>query len=280
MVNINGFIFKDSNKLLSLENRGFTYGDSLFETIKVINEPLFWEYHYFRLISSMRILRMDIPMNFTPEYLEKEIMELLKKFDSNCKSFRVKLIVFRKNGGYYLPNSNHIEYAITAKPLKSNRYILNNEKYEIELFKDFLVSPNLLSTLKTNNKVTNVIGSIYANENNFDNCLLINTNKNIIEALNGNIFIVKDNIIKTPPLSDGCLNGIIRKKIIEILKGSNEFELEVNSILSFELQKSDEIFITNVIDGINSVTKYRKKNYSNVVCKKLINKLNNEIGFD
>ena len=223
---------------------------------------------------------MDIPMNFTPEYLEKEIMELIKNLDSNCKSFRVKLIVFRKNGGYYLPNSNHIEYAITATPLKSNRYILNNEKYEIELFKDFLVSPNILSTLKTNNKVTNVIGSIYANENNFDNCLLINTNKNIVEALNGNIFIVKDNIIKTPPLSDGCLNGIVRKKIIEILKGSNEFELEVNSILSFELQKSDEIFITNVIDGINSVTKYRKKNYNNIVCKKLIKKLNNEIGFD
>ena len=72
---------------------------------------------------------MDIPMNFTPEYLDKEIMELLKKLDSNCKSFRVKLIVFRKNGGYYLPNSNHIEYAITATPLKSDRYILNNEKY-------------------------------------------------------------------------------------------------------------------------------------------------------
>ena len=81
-------------------------------------------------------------------------------------------------------------------------------------------------------------------------------------------------------MSDGCLHGIVRKKIREILKGSNEFELEVNSILSFELQKADEIFITNVIDGINSVTKYRKKNYNNVGSKMLSKKLNNEIGFD
>lgn len=274
MININGKIFKDSEAHLSVQNRGLAYGDAVFETIKVNNKPLFWESHYFRLMASMRILRMRIPMNFTPEFLENQIMDLLASIPEQAVSYRVKITVYRASGGLYTPNSNNVEFSITAEALDSDLYIYKTNDFEIELFKDYLISPNLLSTLKTNNKVVNVLAGIFAKENNFQNCLLLNTNKNIIEALNGNVFLVKDNVIKTPPVSDGALKGIMRGQLIDIIKKSNNFELDVSSIFPFELQKVDEIFITNVIQGIVPVTKFRKKFYANEISKMLLKSLN------
>ena len=277
MININGTLLEDVNANLSLENRGFTYGDAIFETIKVNNRPLFWEAHYFRLMASMRIMRMKIPMKFTPEFLEAEIMDLIATKISKVKSHRVKLSVYRVSGGYYTPDNNSIEYSISMSPLDNFLYAHTPYNYEIDLFKNYQISPNLLSTIKTNNKALNVIGSIYAKENNFNNCLLLNTNKNVIEALNGNIFLVKNNIIKTPPLLDGCMKGIIRGKLIEIINKTSNYELNEKSISPFELQKADEIFITNVISGIIPVTKFRKKEYKTETSKLLLDKLNIKI---
>ena len=274
MININGTILEDSEAYLSVDNRGFAYGDAVFETIKVNSKPLFWEAHYFRLMASMRILRMEIPMHFTPEFLESQIMDLVDTQSEKAKSYRVKLTVFRATGGYYTPTSNAVKFTIALAPLDSDIYNSHTDSCEIELFKDYFIAPNLLSTLKTNNKAINVVGSIFAKENNYDNCLLLNTNKNIIEALNGNVFLVKDNVIKTPPLADGCLKGIIRDQLIDMISKSDNYDLIETSISPFELQKADEIFITNVIQGIKPVTKFRKKAYTAEAAKKFQNKLN------
>ena len=274
MININGTILEDSEAYLSVDNRGFAYGDAVFETIKVNSKPLFWEAHYFRLMASMRILRMEIPMHFTPEFLESQIMDLVDTQSEKAKSYRVKLTVFRATGGYYTPTSNAVKFTIALAPLDSDIYNSHTDSCEIELFKDYFIAPNLLSTLKTNNKAINVVGSIFAKENNYDNCLLLNTNKNIIEALNGNVFLVKDNVIKTPPLADGCLKGIIRDQLIDMISKSDNYDLIETSISPFELQKADEIFITNVIQGVKPVTKFRKKTYTTEAAKKFQNKLN------
>ena len=274
MININGTILEDSEAYLSVDNRGFAYGDAVFETIKVNSKPLFWEAHYFRLMASMRILRMEIPMHFTPEFLESQIMDLVDTQSEKAKSYRVKLTVFRATGGYYTPTSNTVKFTIALAPLDSDIYNSHTDSCEIELFKDYFIAPNLLSTLKTNNKAINVVGSIFAKENNYDNCLLLNTNKNIIEALNGNVFLVKDNFIKTPPLADGCLKGIIRDQLIDMISKSDNYDLIETSISPFELQKADEIFITNVIQGVKPVTKFRKKTYTTEAAKKFQNKLN------
>lgn len=277
MINFNGNITQETN-IVSYNNRGFNYGDVLFETLKVSNgKILFWEDHYFRLMASMRILRMEIPMNFTLEFLESEILKTIKANHLTNQTARVKLIVNRVSGGLYLPNFNEIEYIIAVSTLQNNFYSITEKNYTVDLFKDYYVSPSLLSTLKTNNKALHVVGSTYAKENQFDNCLLLNTNKQVIEALNGNLFLVKDNSIKTPPLSDGCLKGIMRKQILEVIEKHPDYTLVEESISAFELQKADELFITNVIVGIQAITNYRKKNYSNSVAKDLVNKLNTKI---
>lgn len=275
MINLNGKIVDHETANISVYNRGLAYGDSVFETIRVINSKIiFWEDHYFRLMASMRIMRMEIPANFSPEFLEQQIQHLIKENKLENSPVRIKFTVFRKQGGYYTPTTLDIDYFITAEVLPDSFYLLNSENYEVELFKDHYINSGLLSTIKSNNKAVNVLGGIYAMENGYKNCLLLNENKTVVEALNGNLFLVSENKIKTPPLTDGALNGIIRKQLISVIKTMLELEIEETSISPFELQKADELFITNVIVGIQPITKYRKKEYKVEVAKEILSKLN------
>lgn len=275
MVNYNGQLLPQDSKFLNHRNRGLRYGDSLFETLRAVSGKIFfWEDHYLRLMASMRMLRMDIPMDFTMEFLEEKIQAVIAANELQEKAARIRLTVFRNDGGLYLPDTHAISYSIEANALKNPFYILEEGRYEVELFKDFYVNADMLSTLKTNNRILNVVGSIFARENDYDNCLLLNNDKQIVEALNGNLFLVKDGILKTPPLSDGCLNGIIRKKVMDVVHKLDNYELQESSISPFELQKADELFITNSISGIRPITQYRKKQFGLSVAKDLLGKLN------
>ena len=170
MINFNGTLQENTSEKHLINNRGYAFGDALFETMKIVNgNILFWEDHYFRLMSSMRILRMEIPMNFTMEFLQDEIIKTIDANSLSNKAVRVRLNINRIEGGKYLPQSNNIQYNIVCEMLDSELYEHNQSTYTIDLYKDFFVAPGLLSTLKTNNKVINVLGSIFAKENKFDN---------------------------------------------------------------------------------------------------------------
>lgn len=275
MINHNGHILSENETTISFANRGLNYGDAVFETLRIsAGKVLFWEDHYFRLMASMRIMRMEIPMTFTPEFLEAEILKTVQSAGESNKTYRAKLLVWRGEGGKYTPTSKDVSFVITAEMLTTPFYTISEDAYEVELFKDHYVTAGLLSTLKSNNRIINVLGSIYAKENDYANCFLLNEKKQVVEALNGNIFLVNGYKIKTPPTTDGCLNGILRKQIIKILGQVPDYILEETSVSPFELQKADEIFITNTIVGIQPVTKYRKKEYGTSVAKELLQKLN------
>jgi branched-chain amino acid aminotransferase len=215
-------------------------------------------------MASMRMIRMRIPIEFTLEFLEEEILKTVATHESNTH-LRVRLSVFRKDGGFYTPKTNHIDYLITVDTIKYQ----SKESYRIDLYKDFYVNSGYLSTLKSTNKLINTLASIYAEENDFDNCILLNERKGVVEVTNSNIFLIKGSTVKTPPLSEGCLKGIIRGKIIEMLEKKEGIEIEESAITPFEIQKADEIFITNSIAGIQPVTQYRKKEFKTDFAKKL-----------
>ena len=265
MINFNGELLFKENIKLTTDNRGFKYGDGIFETIKVVHDKvIFWEDHYFRLMASMRMLRMKIPMEFTLEFLEKEILKTVAVLEDGA-SFRVRLNVFRKDGGLYTPKTNAIDYLIEA----SESNYKTKETYEIDVFKDFYNYSGLLSTIKTNNRMLNTLASIYANENDLDNCILVNERKGVVEVANANIFIVKNHIVKTPALTEGCIKGVVRSKVIDILIKNKDFTIEETVISPFEIQKADEVFITNAIMGIQAVTKYKKKSFNTDLAGKL-----------
>tara|TARA_B110000046_G_scaffold65615_1_gene73128 strand:+ start:612 stop:1445 length:834 start_codon:yes stop_codon:yes gene_type:complete len=265
MLNYNGNLVAFDDVKITPNNRAFKYGDSIFETIKVVNGKLvFWEDHYFRLMASMRMLRMKIPMNFTLEFLEEEILKTVS-INEIKKNRRARLSVTRKDGGFYTPNTNEIDYLIESQEIE----YLTKSSYKVDLFKDFYVYSGHLSTVKTNNKLIHTLASIYAKENDLDNCFLLNERKGVVEATNASLFLVKGTVIKTPPLTEGCLKGIAREKVISVINSSNDYTIEETIISPFEIQKADEVFITNSVMGIQPITNYRKKEFSTTISKKL-----------
>ena len=265
MLNYNGNLVAFDDVKITPNNRAFKYGDSVFETIKVVHGKLvFWEEHYFRLMASMRMLRMKIPMNFTLEFLEEQLLKTVSVNENN-KNTRARLSVTRKDGGFYTPNTNEIDYLIESQEIEYS----TKASYKVDLFKDFYVYSGHLSTVKTNNKLIHTLASIYAKENDLDNCFLLNERKGVVEATNASLFLVKGTVIKTPPLTEGCLKGIAREKVISVINSSNDYTIEETIISPFEIQKADEVFITNSVMGIQPITNYRKKEFSTTISKKL-----------
>lgn len=278
MINFNGNII-DSNLNQLYNNRAFLFGDAVFETLKVLdNKILFFEDHYFRLMSSMRIMRMEIPMNFTMEFLEQEVLNLVAQKEK-APSYRVRITVYRDSDGFYLPKTNNVGFLINAQSLENALYSISENAYEVDLYKDFYVTKQLLSSVKSTNRAINITGSVFANENGLQNCLLVNDAKNVIEALNGNLFMLLNGKLITPPVSEGCIGGILRKQILTIAKKIEGVEVVEEPISPFDLQKADELFITNIITGIQPITKYRKKEFKNDFAKQLLVKLNALVRF-
>ena len=277
MLNYNGNFIDQTN--LSFSNRAFLYGDSVFETIKVVkNKVLFWEEHYLRLMSSMRILKIEIPNEFTPDYLESQIKKTISSI-SELFTGRVRLTVFREGEGLYLPKSNQASFVINSFQNEVFSFETKFKTYKVDIYKDYLIQSNLLSNLKTSNRLINVIGSIYAQENGLDNCILLNENKLVTEFLNGNIFLVKDNVVKTPPINSGCLNGVMRNKIIELINKIPLLEIFEKDFSAYEIISSQEVWVSNSISGIIPVSQYRNKQFGNSIAKKVLDFLNREITF-
>ena len=275
MINYNeNYINKSGSDLL---NRGFLYGDSVFESIRIVNNKIiFWEDHYMRLMSSMRIIRIEIPQSYTPDFFKVQITNTFSKVNSSFTG-RVRLTIFRDGGGYYAPELSSPSFIVNCSVIDSEEFYLKDSEFKVDLFKDYYIQNDLLSNLKTNNKLINVLAGIYADENNLDNCILLNNKKNVTEFLNGNLFIVRENKIITPNLDSGCLKGIMRKKIIEYIKLIPEFSIEETVISPFDLLSANEIWLTNSISGIITVTNYRNKSFSNDVAKIFIDFLNKKV---
>ena len=274
MINFNGKITDLSDQLIN--NRAFLYGDAVFETLIIFNDKiLFWEDHYFRLMSSMRIIRLDIPDKYTPEFFKENIIKIHNNISQTGNS-RIRINIYRSSGGKYKPEKNTPSFIISCESINYNTYKLNKGHYEVDLYKDYYLDNQLISSIKSNNKIINVVASIYASENGFNNCILLNKDKFVSEFINSNLFIIKDEKIYTPTLKSGCLNGVVRKNLFKILSSSS-FEVCEQDLSTFDITQSDEIFGTNIAQGIFSVTKFRKKDYDCSKTKKIITMLNNFI---
>ena len=193
------------------------------------------------------------------------------------KPCRVKLYICRKDGGLYTPKTNQIDYVIEVLELSYNDFVIANINYCTEIFPDFKIQQNILSNIKSNNRIVNVLASIFSKENKLENCILLSENKNICEASNSNIFVITGDKIKTPPLSDGCINGVMRGNIIRIIEQKTKYSVEEISISAFEMKKADEIFLTNAISGIIPVSQNNGVDYQLNISLQILELLNKEI---
>lgn len=272
-INHNGnFILSDA-PMVTANNRSFRYGDALFETIRLANyNPQFLKEHLLRLIAGMQVLKMEMNANLNTTFLEHAILELAQK-NNVTSDGRVRLTVYRNEGGLYAPSDNKVSFVVEVYPIEEKGYILNQKGYTVDLFTEFKKAQNALSSIKSANSAIYVIAGIHKTNHQLDECLLLNDKHHIIEGISSNIFAVKNGVLYTPPVGDGCVNGVMRKKIIEIAQANKIAVYEI-SVMQNVLLGADELFLTNTINGIRWVVAYKQKRYFNDTSQRLTQKLN------
>jgi branched-chain amino acid aminotransferase len=272
-INNNGTIVSAEEPVVTARNRSFRYGDALFESIRFTNsKPQFLKEHLQRLFTGMKVLKMQKDDLYSESFFENAILELAKK-NSITTDGRIRLTVYRNDGGLYTPDNNSTAYLIEIAPLNDVGYVLNQKGITVDLFNDFKKQKNTLSSIKSANSIIYVLAGIYKSQNQLDDCIILNDESHIIESISSNIFAVKNGVLYTPPIADGCVDGVMRKKIIEIANANRIAVYEI-SVMQNVLLGADELFLTNAISGIRWVVAYKQKRYFNNTSKKLIEKLN------
>ncbi|OFX84190.1 MAG: hypothetical protein A2W99_00240 [Bacteroidetes bacterium GWF2_33_16] len=275
---LNGEYFSRDEFGVSISNRSFCYGDGLFETMHCNGTEIqFFDDHLIRLKYGMNILKMEIPYSIESGNIKKEIIKLLHK-NKLYQGVRIRLSVFRNNGGRYTPITNLSSYIVETEFIENDLYKLNTKGLVIDTFPDIQKSINLFSNLKTSNSLLYVMAGLYASERKIDDCIIINEKGFITETISSNIFLIKDKFILTPPLSDGPVAGIMRKQILRIADMLQFRIYNEKSITEKNILDADELFITNSISGIKWVLAFKEKRFFNTTSKLFIDKLN-EIAF-
>ena len=253
-INVGGLIENQENITIALSNRAFSSGDSVKEVLRLVNgEIIDWEDHYFNLMASMRIYRMNIPLSFTPEFFQEEINKVATA--NNFINGKIVFQCYRENAVDLLKAS--IQYVVRIEE-SNESWIYSNQQAEIEVYKDFAVNTSFYSSVNAPHP-EEIIAEIYRLENEYEDLILLNNDKRMARTLRGSIFVLKDGLIKTPKVEEGVLKSVLRTNFINKLKKSEDYSIEEVEIFPFEIQKADEVFVLIDGEGILSITQNRKK---------------------
>ncbi len=270
--NLNGKIFTDNENNISVNNRSFRYGDGFFETIKIVDNAIqLKQLHFERIAKSLDVLKFQTTKYFSFNDLETKIIELAKKNKHN-KLGRIRVTFFRRDGGLYDAINHQPNILIQSFALNESVNTLNENGLVIDIYEPAKKSCDIFSNVKSNNYLQYAMAALWAKENKLNDALILNNNNNIADSTIANIFIIKDGIIKTPMLSEGCVDGVMRKHIITTLQQQNIKVLE--TIVDIEdLLNADEVFLTNAIKGISWIRQFREKVYTSFEVQKIYKKI-------
>ena len=215
---------------------------------------------YFHIMSALRRWRMAIPMSLTPELIDQQAAILNSALGDNPNCM-YQLSLFREVR--ISSSAPHSELGWVLTQLDTFKSDQSQDNYEVSLYRDQFISADGLSNLPATNSHLRDIALVYAYENGFSDCFLLNTDKQLVETVFGTVFLQFNGEIHTPDLTSGCRHAVIRSAFIEWLQKEKELKVCEKPIVPFELQKADAIGILNPYKGMSSVTKYRKKTFDN-----------------
>jgi branched-chain amino acid aminotransferase len=271
-INFNGEILPADSILLTIANRAFKYGDGLFESMRLMKGKLkFPELHAERLQKGMKALKIDGYSQADSWFLKEKVEELARR--NKIKHGRLRLTVYRDAEGLYAPTQNKMAYCLEIQPLDEPRYFLNERGLIMDVYTELPKPLNWLSNIKTCNSLIYVMAGIYKQQNKLDDVFLINPNRFLCEANSSNIFVWYQNHLYTPALSEGCVEGVMRRVVIQLALDNNIpiTEAQINPEI---LNAADEVFLTNATKGIQWVMGYGVKRYFNRISKALMDELN------
>ncbi|HRN57519.1 MAG TPA: aminotransferase class IV, partial [Agriterribacter sp.] len=253
----NGQLFREGKAVISPDNRSFRYGDGLFETMRIINGSILLKaLHFERLLRGMRLLQFDIPEFFTAAQLEEDILSLCKKNRIEDKAV-IRLVVFRSDGGLYDLEDMRPNYIIQGVALQQYPVAPGGDgSLVVDIYPDASKACNIFSEVKSNNFLLYVMAAMYARQNGLGDCFILNQYGRIADATIANVFWIKNRVIHTPPLEEGCIAGVTRRFLLQQLPAAG-YRVSEQPLTTDDMLDADEIFLTNAVRGIRTVGKCR-----------------------
>jgi branched-chain amino acid aminotransferase len=259
---LDGHLIRQDKANLSVNNRSFRYGDGCFETIRVVNGQIkLAPLHFERLFTSIDALKFNKPSYMNAEWLEKNILEVVHK-NGHQKLARVRVMIFRGDGGLYDPENHFPHHLIQSFNLGEATQELNQNGLTLGIYKEAKKSSDFFSMIKSNNYLPYVMAALWAKENNVNDAILLNHSDNIADTTIANVFIIKDGIIKTPAITEGPVAGVMRRYLIKTLREHN-YEVQETTVTVADVLEASEVFLTSAIYGIKWVKQIDNSQYNN-----------------
>jgi len=270
-LNYNGKLYHSDKLLISADNRSFRYGDGFFETMKMVDGKIILaDYHFERLFQSLEIMHFDKPAHYTAAYLEEQVLSLAKQ-NGHEQLARIRVTIFRGDGGLYDTGNNFPNFIVQTWEMDKTLNSFNENGLVLDIFPDARKSCDIYSAIKSNNYLPYAMAAIWAREKQMNDALVLNSYERIAEATIANIFIVKDGIIKTPALSEGCVNGVTRKYLLKCLRDES-IPVEETQVTVDDVSSASEIFLTNAAYHIKWVRQVGRNNYNQQLSSYIHNK--------
>lgn len=263
-----GNILPAGKPVLLPDNKSYRYGDGLFETIKMVKGqlPLF-DLHMQRLYKGLRLLEFTLPLFLTPEKLRTDIISLCNK--NRCGELaRIRVSVSRGEGGVYEQENDHLHYLIESWPANPSMNELNQKGLVMGVYPHARKSTDIFSGLKSANYLPYAMAARFARQQQWDDCLLLNTHGNMADTTIANIFLIKNAVFFTPSDGQGAVDGVMRKYLIEKIRSAG-WQLEETVITPEQLMEADELFLTNAMQGLRWVGCFDNKPFANQLCQKI-----------
>jgi branched-chain amino acid aminotransferase len=267
-LNLNGDFVEERKPVLRADNRSFRYGDGLFETMKVILGSIrLKELHFKRLFNGMETLQIMFQGFVSDSMFEEQVMKTIRK-NQIAGAARVRLTVYRGDGGLYDLNHVTAGYVIQVWPISSSSLDLNSNGLKLGIYEGAKKSIDSLSNIKSNNYLAYAMGALHAKRHNFNDCLILNTENRVCDSTIANVFWIKDGTVFTTPLSEGCVAGVMRSHLLSELPSLGYNVMEKTADID-DLVNADELFLTNAINGIRWVGDFQGKKYGNTLATKI-----------
>lgn len=238
------------------------YGDLLFETIRVKDgKPMHLNLHIERLVSGMLFLKF--PMD---GFDEKQLVEAIEHEISTqqLNNARLRMTCLRSGSGYYLPQHPSPVFYLTSESITFSQQPCN----QLGVYTELKRPCDTLHTFKTGNAMVQVMASIYAQENGFDDCLVLNEKGYVACALHANMWLVKKGILYTTDDLQGAVSGCMQKQIIHVCE-KRAIPVMRGAISLHQLEEAEEIFLSNSIRKIVSVTHFNGRKYASDLATEL-----------
>ena len=255
-VNWNGTITNYAEIPAADMERAWLYGDRVFESIRMqVGQMPMLSGHLRRMRSGADALGIKVPAEWDATFWENEIHKL------NRESARVRIVLYRSKGGLYMPETDVPEFLIAHSELPQPAWTWPEKGLLLGLVEGVTIVPGELDQYKNLQAVRQVIASREIREKHWDEGLLLNTRKELVEAVSSNLFCFQNGALYTPNLESGCIAGVTRKALIEFAR-SQGLAVHENAIPLSQIQNAQEIFLTNAISGIRPVSQFRDIKFS------------------